>query len=27
VIVTRTAWDPAVAAGLDRREDGAATAA
>ena len=27
VIVTRTAWDPAVAAGLDRREQGAATAA
>jgi transposase len=27
VIVTRTAWDPAIAAGLDRREDGAATAA
>ena len=27
VIVTRTAWNPAVAAGLDRREDGAATAA
>jgi transposase len=27
VTVTRTAWDPAIAAGLDRREDGAATAA
>ena len=27
VVVTRTAWDPAVAAGLHRREDGAATAA
>lgn len=27
VIVTRTAWDPAIAAGLDRREDAAATAA
>ena len=27
VIVTRTAWDPAIAAGLDRREDGAAIAA
>jgi transposase len=27
MIVTRTAWDPAIAAGLDRREDGAATAA
>jgi transposase len=27
VIVTRTAWDPAVAAGLDRGENGAATAA
>ena len=27
VIVTRTAWNAAVAAGLDRREDGAATAA
>ena len=27
VIVTRTAWDPAIAAGLDRREDGAACAA
>jgi transposase len=27
VVVTGTAWDPAIAAGLDRREDGAATAA
>ena len=27
VIVTRSAWDPAIAAGLDRREDGAASAA
>jgi transposase len=27
VIVTRTAWDPAIAAGHHRREDGAATAA
>ena len=27
VVVTRTAWDPAVAAGLERREDGAGTAA
>ena len=27
IVVTRTAWDPAVAADLDRREDGAATAA
>jgi transposase len=27
VILTRTAWDPAIAAGLDRREDGATIAA
>jgi transposase len=27
VITTRTAWDPATAAGIDRREDGAAIAA
>jgi len=27
VVVTGTAWNPAIASGLDRREDGAATAA
>ena len=27
VVTTRTAWDPAIAAGLERREQGAATAA
>jgi transposase len=27
VIVTRTAWDPAIAAGLDRDQQGAAPAA